>query len=73
MIHAAQCGLAQWECIALDQCNCLMLSPVSTGMRDHSRFRVSFAPSSYLINHSGELSLAIPPGEVKSVLAKAGE
>jgi len=36
------------------------LGPVSTGMGDCSRVRVAFAPSLYLINHSGKLSLAIP-------------
>ena len=34
--------------------------PVSTGMGDCSRVRVALAPSRYLINHPGELSLAVP-------------
>ena len=31
-----------------------------TGMDDHSRALVAFAPSWYLVNHLGQLSLAIP-------------
>jgi len=40
---------------------------VSTGMGDHSRVRVSFALSQYLINHPGQLSLAIPPWPVGKI------
>ena len=39
-----------------------MFGSASAGMGECSQISVAFAPSLYLINHPGQLSLVIPPG-----------
>jgi len=46
------------QCVGLDQRSCSTFSPVSSGMGDCRR---AGKLSHYVINHPGQLSLAIPP------------